>query len=121
MAKVLLVDDDELVRYALGAVLRKAGHEVIEEPNGKKVMAVIAAQSPDIIVTDIIMPEQEGTETIMIVHNEYPDLPIIAMSGGGRNSCEEYLDAAKAFGAVATLNKPFDETVLLSLIKQFSG
>ncbi len=116
MAKILLADDDELVLYAISKVLRKAGHEVLEAENGKKTIDILKNEHPDVLVTDIIMPEIEGIELIMKVQNSHPDLPIIAMSGGSRNVDYNYLSVAKKLGAYATLEKPFDEQELLDLI-----
>ena len=121
MAKVLLVDDDELVRYALGRVLGKAGHEVIELNDGLKVSRTLAAEKPDILVTDIIMPRVEGLEVIINVRETHPDLPIVAMSGGGRIVDAGHLESAGELGADATLEKPFDEQELLRLIDELAG
>lgn len=116
MAKVLLVDDDKLVTYALCRYLRKMGHEVTELPNGAKVIATIQAQAPAILVTDLIMPDVEGLEVIVEVRKKYPELPIIAMSGGSRLVDASYLDTARQLGANHVLQKPFDEAELDRLI-----
>ncbi len=116
MAKVLLVDDEEMVRYALGKALRKAGHEVLEAADGVKVPSIIETEGADILVTDIIMPDQEGLGTIREVRGQYPRLPIVAMSGGGRMAGTDYLAMAKSLGADAILSKPFDKSELLALV-----
>ncbi len=116
MAKVLLVDDGEMVRYALGKALRKAGHEVLEAADGVKVPSIIETEGADILVTDIIMPDQEGLGTIREVRGQYPRLPIVAMSGGGRMAGTDYLAMAKSLGADAILSKPFDKSELLALV-----
>ncbi len=116
MAKVLLVDDDDMVRYALGKALRKAGHEVLEAADGVKVPSIIETEGADILVTDIIMPDQEGLGTIREVRGQYPRLPIVAMSGGGRMAGTDYLAMAKSLGADAILSKPFDKSELLALV-----
>jgi CheY-like chemotaxis protein len=116
MAKVLLVEDDKLVAYALNRYLTKQGHRVIELPNGVRVLETIAAEAPDILVTDLIMPDVEGLEVIVKVRKEYPSLPIIAMSGGSRLVDASYLDTARQLGADKVLRKPFDEAELDGLI-----
>lgn len=118
MAKVLLVDDDELVVYALSRYLSKMGHEVIALGNGAKVMDAIVSDGPDVIVTDIIMPDVEGMEVIFKVRTAYPKMPIIAMSGGSRLVDVSHLQTAKGLGADAILQKPFDESELNRLIQE---
>ena len=121
MAKVLLFDDDELVRYVLSKALWQAGHEVTQAANGLVVTDLIEKELPDIMVTDLIMPGQEGLSTITEVHEMYPDLPIIAISGGGRNVGTDLLDMAMYIGANATLTKPFDEGELIAQIETLVG
>ncbi len=121
MAKVLLVDDDELVRYALSHYLRKTGHEVIELDDGFKVPDLLVNEKPDIIVTDLIMPGVEGIEVIIEARRTHPDLPIIVMSGGGRKVDISILETAQFLGANASLAKPFDENELVRLIEELTG
>jgi CheY-like chemotaxis protein len=120
MAKILLVDDDELVLYALNKVLHKAGHDVLEAQNGEKALDVLKNENPDILITDIVMPEMEGIELIRRLIESHPDLPFIAMSGGSRQIDTSYLSFAKEFGAYATLEKPFDEQELLDLVNEIT-
>ena len=108
MAKILVVDDDKLTRMMLGDALSEAGHEVIEADDGKKVVGLLRQHSPHILITDIIMPDQEGIETILLMKRDYPALPIIAISGKN-----EYLTMAETFGANAIMSKPIDEKQLL--------
>jgi len=118
MSKVLLVDDDEMVLYALSRALKQAGHEVLEAINGLKVLDIVSKEHPDVLVTDLIMPEQEGITTIAQVNALYPDLPIIAISGGGRAVDTDFLDIAMYIGATASLQKPFHENELIALIEK---
>jgi len=117
MAKILLVDDDELVLYALSKFLRKSGHTIIEAANGLEAMKKLKLESFDLLVTDIIMPDMEGIQLILEAKKIHSDLAIIAISGGGRNIGTSYLSTAKSLGADATLEKPFDEQDLLNLIE----
>lgn len=120
MANVLLVDDDELVRYALANALRKAGHEVIDTEDALRVPDLIRQDPPDFLITDIIMPEQDGIGLIYAVRKINLGLPILAISGGGRMVDTSYLATAKDLGANATLEKPFELEVFLALVNKLT-
>ena len=100
MTRILLVDDDELVRYALAKALRRAGHEVLEAASGEGVPARVEAESIEILITDLVMPDQEGIGLIRELRAVSATLPIIAISGGGRVSGEQYLRMAARLGAL---------------------
>ncbi len=112
MAHILLIDDDDLSRFAMHEVLTRAGHKVTEAENGKLGLAAQASTDFDLIITDIIMPEVEGIELIVKVRERSPTIPVIAVSGGGRMSETDYLENARDLGANATLAKPFSEDQL---------
>ena len=112
MAQILLVDDDDLARFAMCEVLKRAGHKVTEAGNGKLGLTAQASTDFDVIITDIIMPEVEGIEFIIKIREQSPNIPVIAVSGGGRVSQTDYLESAKELGATATLSKPFSEDQL---------
>ena len=107
MSRILLIEDDQPFRRALSLHLTKAGYAITEVEHGRAGLAAHQAQPFDLIVTDLIMPEMEGVETIRALRKITPTLPIIAMSGGGRSSPEDYLSIARQFGAAAVLAKPF--------------
>ncbi len=108
MSRVLLIDDDELVRVSLMKVLENAGHEVVTAGDGNEGMKFFKENDFDIVITDLIMPEKDGIETILDMKKTSPDMPIIAISGGGRFSNPDlYLSSAREFGAVTVLAKPF--------------
>jgi CheY-like chemotaxis protein len=107
MARILVIDDDDGVRKLATHLLRARGHEVSEAANGRLGMELVRRTPPEMVVTDLIMPEQEGIETIIQLRKEFPEIRILAMSGGGRRDADEYLPLAAALGAVATLEKPF--------------
>ena len=115
MATVLLIDDDELLRGALVQALVNAGHKVIEAADGRQGCELARSLDLDIVLTDLVMPVQEGVETIMTLRRERPRLPVIAMSGGVSNS-RLYLDIAGKIGAKRILPKPFTPKALISLI-----
>lgn len=116
MPRVLVIDDEQLARFTVREILETAGHEVVEAKNGRQGVAFQKANAFDIVVTDIIMPEQEGVETIIELKRDFPDLPIIAISGGGRTRNLDFLEIAKQYGADHVLAKPFSEEDLLGAI-----
>ena len=118
--KILLVDDDELVRYSLAKALRQADHEVEEMESGLRVPLTLEKFQPDILITDIIMPDKEGLGVIMETRASHPNLPIIAISGGGRLTPKAYLSDASALGAHAVLQKPVDHNELISHIERLT-
>lgn len=116
MAKILLVEDEEQLRSMLRFVLEDAGHEVEEAGNGKEAEDSYRCRSAELLITDIIMPGEEGIETIIKFRKSHPNTKIIAMSGGGRTDAQNYLDLARRLGADHTLAKPFSNGDLLTLV-----
>ena len=118
MTKVLLVDDDVQVLEMMSESLAEEGFEVIRAENGKEAVERYREDPADVIVMDIIMPEQDGVEAIHNLRREFPDAKIIAISGGSPNIAGEYLlGTAEALGAIETFNKPVDISKLLQTIK----
>jgi two-component system, chemotaxis family, chemotaxis protein CheY len=115
--KVLVIDDEAAIRALFSAVLRGAGHDVYEAGDGRAGLTLYHQHHPELVITDIIMPNQEGIETIRMLHRENPDVKIIAVSGGGRIGDLDFLRIAREFGAVATLAKPFRKQQLLDLLR----
>jgi DNA-binding response OmpR family regulator len=109
MAKILVLDDEASIVLMIKKMLERAGHEVDMALNGKDGMILFEQNKPDLLITDIIMPEKEGLETIFELRQKYPDLKIIAISGGGRISPEGYLPGAKLLGADMVFQKPLDQ------------
>lgn len=105
MAKILVIDDEPDIRPAMRAALEAAGHSVDEAENGMVGMARFRADPADVVITDLIMPEQEGIETIVALRRAYPGLRIIAITGAG--DAEILLKVARQVGACRTLAKPF--------------
>jgi CheY-like chemotaxis protein len=106
MAKILVFDDEPSILLMIKKLLEKAGHEVEIALNGKEGMEIFDKIKPDLIITDLIMPEKEGLETIFELRRKYPNLKIIAISGGGRISPDGYLPGARLLGANLTFSKP---------------
>ena len=117
MANILLVEDEEQLRSLLKIVLESAGHTVQEAGDGKEALESYVRNPADLMVTDIVMPNKEGIETILEFRRNHPGLRIIAMSGGGRNSAQDYLKLAKSFGADYVLTKPFSNQAILDVVK----
>ena len=118
MTRILLVDDDQQFRSMLSESLRRAGYDVTEARDGSEGITLYRDQPSDLIITDLIMPEKEGLETIQEYRRNYPGVKIIAISGGSRNGPVDYLKIAKAFGAQHALAKPFLRQELLDVITQ---
>lgn len=117
MAKILVVDDEELARVSLRDVLEGEGHEVIEAANGKQALAMFETGQPDLVVTDMIMPEKEGVETIVEIKRISPTTPILAISGSGRTKNMDFLDLARQYGVQRTLPKPFSANELVEAVR----
>jgi DNA-binding response OmpR family regulator len=118
MARILVIDDDELVRATVKAALEFADHEVVTANDGQAGVDTFKEGTFDLVVTDIIMPEKEGIETIIELRQHKPDVKVIAISGGGRTSNQIFLDVAKKFGAVDVLGKPFTPKQLLASVEK---
>ncbi len=116
MAKILLVEDDYLVRDMLVQMLQRASHEVASATNGEEAIDVLKKMNPDIMITDIIMPKKSGITLISEVKGKHPDMEIIAISGGGRMDPAGYLDLSESLGASVSFEKPVDKSALLMAI-----
>jgi DNA-binding response OmpR family regulator len=118
MAHILIIDDEEGMRSLLVKALVQEGHAVREAPDGRVAMKSISSLTPDLIITDLLMPEKEGIETIVDVRKKYPAIKIIAMSGGLRHGKFDLLGLAAKVGADRTLAKPFSIFAMLATVKE---
>jgi CheY-like chemotaxis protein len=118
MASILVVEDEELVRITLEHVLTHEKHDVATASNGVEALHLAKQRTFDLVITDLVMPEKEGIETIIDLRRDNPDLKIIAISGVGRSNVASYLDLAKQLGADATITKPFGVDTLLKVLHQ---
>jgi len=116
--ELLLIDDDIGMRSMLFRALTRAGYAVHEAGDGKEGLKLLSSHPIGLVITDIIMPEVEGVELIFRIRKSHPNVPIIAMSGGGRLSPLGYLEVAKSCGANRTLTKPFEIDQLLRAIEE---
>ena len=117
MAKILIIDDEEIVRFTLREILESDGHEVAEASDGNKGLNAQRADPAELVITDIIMPEKEGVETIIELQKEFPNTKIIAISGGGRMKNMDFLEVAKKFGAHSVMSKPFSAKDLIAQVR----
>ena len=108
MPKVLVIDDEAGVRDTIERTLLRAGCELVLAEDGRRGVALFQREAPDLTITDIIMPEGEGIETIRAIRKLQPAAKIIAMSGGGMISSADLLYLATRFGACEVIAKPFD-------------
>ena len=122
MASILVVDDEEPVRFALRRVLENAGHAVDEAEDGSRALKALQNKTYDLLVSDILMPNRDGIEMIIEVKRAHPALPVIAISGGGQVGAQTYLEMAVALRVEAALPKPIRPTELLAAVdKVLSG
>ncbi len=118
MATVLVIDDDDAVRMLLLRVLEDGGHTAVGAADGRDGVARFARSPTDVVITDIFMPNQEGLGTIIELKRDHPDLPIIAMTGGGSRATLDVLPIAQALGARKTLRKPFTPDEVLAAVAE---
>ncbi len=121
MKRILIIDDEPHILLMVKKMLERAGFEVELAANGAEGLDLFKKVQSDLVITDIIMPEKEGLETIREMKRIQPSLKIIAMSGGGKISADNYLDTAKIFGASRLLEKPFSQKDMLSAVSELLG
>lgn len=121
MTRILIIDDEELLRSELRGVLERAGFIVDEADSGRTAHDVLRRNRPDVVITDIVMAEKDGIEVIRELKAETPEIKIIAVSGGGASQNGEYLVWAQKLGADAVAPKPINVGELLSNIADLLG
>jgi two-component system chemotaxis response regulator CheY len=115
MATILIIDDEKPIRRLLRKTLEGAGYEVIEARNGQEGLRLYRLRPTDLVITDLLTPENDGLESIHILRREYPGAKIVAMTGGTGES--NFLDTATVLGAHRTLAKPFSLVQLLGTVR----
>lgn len=118
MKSILIIEDDIVICEILKEMLEPLDYSIKAASNGKEGLRLHTRKAFDLIITDIIMPEMEGLETIMALKQHSPECKIIAISGGGRLSKGEYLDTAKKFGAARVFTKPFNKEEMTAAVQQ---
>ena len=119
--RILVVDDDAEIRTFVRRIAEKEGFQVEEVADGKQALRSIRNQQPDLIISDIFMPEMDGLELIRELRRKFPTVPIIGMSGGGHWTFMNFLPVVRRLGAVDVLAKPFKRPDLLAAIAKAMG
>jgi CheY-like chemotaxis protein len=119
MSHILVIDDDEFFRDVLEQMLKKEGHKVTVSHDGVHAIDLLKRIEPDLIITDILMPNMDGVEFIMQLSKLSNNTPVIAMSGGRRSITSAFnLESAKLLGVKVTLAKPFTHTALRTALQE---
>jgi CheY-like chemotaxis protein len=121
MKRILIIEDDKSHLRMLNILLKKAKYEVVLSSNGLEGFELFQQEPCDLVITDIFMPEQEGLETITIFKEKYPDVKIIAISGGGIKTnyiAKDILEIASDLGATKVISKPIDIPDFLESVKE---
>lgn len=116
MSKILLLDDDDDFRESMAEVLELDGHTVFTDNDGVDVLEHLHALDIDVVITDVVMPNQDGIKTLMQVKRDYPDTNVVVVSGGGRMAADTYLKAVESLQADAVLTKPISAERLLETV-----
>ena len=120
MANILIVDDDPAVQATIRIVLERAGHAVVVADDGSRGLAIFEAGSFDLLILDIFMPGMDGIETMKLIHQRQPLIPILVISGrpisADASTAPDFLKMATRLGAISSLQKPFGPAELLSAV-----
>lgn len=118
MARILIIDDEPSIRDTLAKILLLDAHEVEKAADGRSALELVSTQPPDLVITDIYMPEMDGIEFLLHLSEIAPDIPVVAISGGSLASAGFVLEDASQLGAVATLSKPFEVEEVRGLVRR---
>lgn len=116
MARILIVDDDDLVREIIARTLQDARHDTLEARNGRQALDILDREVVDLAISDILMPEIDGLGLILAIRKQFPNLNVLCISGG-RTRDMDYLGAAEKLGAQMVLRKPFTPMQLLAAVE----
>ena len=122
MARILVLEDDIQFNKVLRELLEDEGHEVVCAFSGREGLNLFEQDRPDLVITDILMPDMDGVQFLFSILDEEKSFPckVITISGGGSGHIKPVLDIAKALGAVATFTKPLDMDDLLAAVREAS-
>jgi len=121
MARILVIDDDRKLRDVMSRALERAGHTVFEADDGAAGIRLYREHGPDLVITDIFMPERDGLQTIVQLRREFTGVKIIAISGGDQSGSLDFREHAEVLGASRTLRKPFDKAELVKIVHELLG
>jgi DNA-binding response OmpR family regulator len=117
MERILIIDDESQIRSMIRLILEREGYAVMEASDGIEGLRLFREKPADLVITDLIMPNKDGIGMIIEIKKEFPNVKIVAMSGGGLNRPEGYLLGAQKLGASCTLAKPINRQELLRAVK----
>lgn len=117
MTRIVVIDDEPLIRSTVSTILTREGFNVETAADGKGGIALVHNNPPNVVITDIFMPNMDGIEIVMELKRSCPHTKIIAMTGGGQARMMELGSAAKHLGADYILHKPFDKKSLLAAMR----
>lgn len=121
MTRVLVIDDEESIRWVFREMLEPQGYQIAEAPDGKVGLELYRKQPADLVIVDLLMPEKEGLETILELRRMDPGSKIIAISGGFLDGAFDLLPVARKFGAQRTFHKPFNLDEMEVAIRELLG
>lgn len=116
MARILVIDDDPWVLKIFRQILEDEGHNVATASNGQEGLDLFRQNPAELIITDMVMPVKDGLKMIMELEKEFPNIPAIAISGGGVIEPERYLSLAESIGTRKTLTKPVSKQDLIDAV-----
>jgi two-component system nitrogen regulation response regulator NtrX len=116
--RILIVDDDAQIRTLLRTLLEGLGYIVRHASNGVEAAALMHAEAPDLVVTDIFMPEADGFEVLAVIKKAHPDMPVIVVSGSQITPNVDFLHLAGRLGAYSVLHKPFRAQELIDAVER---
>jgi len=116
--RVLIVDDDADVRHLLRIFLTRGGFEVLEAASVREALDHIAEAPPDVVVTELFIPEVDGFELIRCLHRQTPEIPVVVLSYGGQLQDDAAMNASRLFGAAEALWKPASRAAILDAVRR---
>lgn len=121
MKRILIIDDDKMICTVFERFLKKQGYAVNCAADGQEGLRLLDTESPDLVITDIMMPVTDGLEVVLSMREKHPDIPIIAISGGMTSGPIDFLPIVKSFGAIKVFYKPVELKDLSESIREFLG
>ena len=115
--RILIIDDSEIDRMILEEILVQGGYKVTQASDGKEGMEIFRAQTFDLVITDMIMPEKLGIEVLLEMNEDFPEAKVIAISAGDEYGLELDLDMAREID-VPTISKPFQPEEILDAVRK---
>lgn len=118
MARILIVDDDPLIRTTVRTALEQHGHDVTEAEDGQVALDLCKASAMDVVITDLFMPVMDGLELIVQLREEFPEMKVVAISGAMYDKRPRFLEIAGRMASVVTLAKPFTVEKLMAAVQE---